>query len=645
MSELTLGFPFSEGLVLQRGQAHRIWGHDRPGEQVSLLVERAEEAPPRQVRFVQTLCDVDGRFELSCPALPPGGPYRFVVQGSRSITLADVLVGEVWVASGQSNMEWPLSATENADAEVESAEDPCLRVLKVERQTSLEPLVSAQGVWVRSTPDTAGSFTAVGYYFAKELRAKLGVPLGIIDCTWGGSPIAAWMSKSALDSVDESALEKLEALRKELPNVPVLRAEYQQTLSNWEGDSFPQDPPNTGVEKGYHLLEFDDGDWKSIKLPAFWQHHGMRFNGVVWFRRIVEVPPAFLGQDLTLSLGAIDDFDHTYFNGELVGAHPAGTPEAFQIQRRYTIPAHLVRPGKNVIAVRVFDHFGEGGFAGPARALRIFPVTQPEQFLSLIGEWRLFAEHPIPLVPASVFASYPAPPLLLTPQYIPSALFCGMLAPVVPYGVRGFLWYQGESDVENYERYEADQRAFVLDLRARFCREDAPFLFVELAGYRGGPSWPHFRSVQQRAANQTGTALVTARDIGDADDIHPRNKKEVGRRLSLVARSLVYGEDMEVSGPQFERAERVGQRVRVHFRSRSPLCLREGEPAGFELSGEDGEFVTARAVVSERFVEVESADVRVPRFVRYAFTDTGEGGLENASGLPAFSFCAEIVPA
>lgn len=638
MTELKLGFPFSDGLVLQRGQANRIWGSDEAGRMVSLKAELDSHS-----FTVQTRCDAAGRFEILCPELPTGGPYRLVFQGSSTVSLLDVAVGEVWLASGQSNMEWPLNATDNAETELERAEDPFLRVLKVEKQSAFEPQESAQGIWAKSTPDSASSFTAVGYYFAKELRAKLGVPVGIIDCSWGGTPIAAWMSSEALASVDDKAAQKLEQLRAELSQVPKLRAEYQQILSSWEGDSFPKDPPNTGREKGFHLLDFDDASWQKIKLPAFWQHHGMRFNGVVWFRHTVEVPADFLGHDLSLSLGAIDDFDHTYFNGELVGAHPSGTPEAFQIQRQYAIPARLVKPGKNVIAVRVFDHFGEGGFAGPARAMRLAPRSEPTKTLALQGDWRLFAEYPIPLVPASVWASYPSPPLLLTPQYVPAALHNGMLAPVAPYGVRGFLWYQGESDVEDYERYETHQKALVLDLRSHFRQSDAPFLFVELAGYRGGPKWPHFRSVQQRAAQQPGTAIATARDIGDADDIHPRNKREVGRRLSLLARSLVYGENIEVAGPRFERAERHGRRVRVHFRSESALRLRgSGAPSGFELALEDGSFFSVDARVFPGFLELESPESGFPSRVRYAFTDTGEGSLENETGLPAFSFEAEI---
>lgn len=634
MGELKLAFPFSQGCVLQRDQVNPIWGFDAPSALVRLSVEG-----PSESWSAQTHCDPEGKFSVLCPELPAGGPYRITLAGSTTQVIEDVLCGEVWLASGQSNMEWPVGASADADREIEEANDPHLRVLKIERQASFQPQETAEGVWLPTDPDTVSAFTAVGYSFARELRARLGVPVGIIDATWGGTPIAAWMSPSALRSVDPSIDEEMETLRGALDQEPELRAEYQKTLTDWERGSFPADPPQTGVEKGYHRAEFDDSQWQRLRLPTFWQHHGMSFNGVVWFRLTVDVPGDWSGKDLVLSLGAIDDFDHTFFNGQLVGAHPSGTPEAFQIPRRYVIPSSLVRPGQNTIAVRVFDQFGQGGFAGPARAMRLFPSGDQDVALSLQGAWRCFAEHPIPLVPASVWANYPTPPLLLTPQYIPGSLHRGMLYPVAPYGVRGFLWYQGESDSENYERYAAYQNALVDDLRKNFGGEMLPFFFVELAGYRGGSSWAPFRDAQQSAAKKPGTALVTARDIGEPDDIHPRNKREVGRRLSLLARALVYGDDIEAFSPIVEMVKRQAEEVNVVFASRSDLRSRSRVgPVGFELAGVDDVFYPASAEITGKSVRLLSPEVPQPRRVRYAYTDTGEGDLENEAGLPALSF-------
>ncbi len=393
-----------------------------------------------------------------------------VVEGSQRIILDDLASGEVWLAAGQSNMEWPVSASAQADAEIGAAEAPLIRLLKVSPQASWEPTRRATGSWVPAHPTTAGDFTAVGYYFARELHQHLSLPIGVIDCSWGGTPIAAWTSLAGLRPVMRDVDAELATLRAQLPNEPVLRAEYEAVLAAWEREVFPADPPNTGERLGFAQPDFDDSSWEKLRLPAFWQHHGMPFNGVVWFRRAVDLPGSWAGRDLVLSLGPIDDFDHTYFNGSLVGSLPVGTPNAFQRPRQYSIPGRLARSGRNVIAVRVFDHFGEGGFAGPARSMTIAPADAPDEQLPLGGAWSIFAECPIPLVPASIFATYPQPPALLAPQCIPSQLHNGMIAPVAPFGIRGLLWYQGESDVDRYHDYAHHLIALIRDLRSTFAR-------------------------------------------------------------------------------------------------------------------------------------------------------------------------------
>jgi hypothetical protein len=248
----------------------------------------------------------------------------------------------------------------------------------------------------------------------------------------GGTPIAAWLSPAAHRALDPGIDQELARLRAGLAELPELEAAYAAAVQVWERGAFPPDPPNSAAERGWARPDLDDGGWATMRLPGFWQDHGMRFNGVVWFRRAVEIPAAWAGRELTLSLGAIDDFDHTYFDGVLVGAHPSGHPSASQIPREYRIPGRLVRAGRSVIAVRVFDHYGQGGFAGPSRALWLGPVGEPGEAVSLTGDWRLFAEHPIPLVPSSVWATCPTPPLLLRPHHVPGALHHGMNRAAAP---------------------------------------------------------------------------------------------------------------------------------------------------------------------------------------------------------------------
>ncbi|HVR18677.1 MAG TPA: sialate O-acetylesterase, partial [Polyangiaceae bacterium] len=402
-------------------------------------------------------------------------------------------------------------------------------------------------------------------------------------------------------------------------------------------DVFPTDTKNEGFARGWAAPNFDDGSWKTMKLPSFWQHHGLAFNGIVWFRRTVELPPELEGRDLELSLGAIDDFDHTYFNGELVGSLPDGTPEAFQTPRHYRVPGRLVRAGTNVLAVRVFDHFGEGGFAGPASAMLL---KAGEQRFRLDGDFRFAVEREVPLVPASAYATYPAPPLVLTQQHAPSALYNGMLAPLVPYGLRGALWYQGESDVDRHAAYTQRMLGFIRDLRSRFDRPELPFLFVQLARFRASAEWPLLREAQARVLSEPFTGMATALDVGDPNDIHPRNKQEVARRLALIARARVYGEaSLADCGPVFERLTIDGSRVRISFehahglRSRNPPSVR-----GFTLAGSDGVHHAAEAAIDGESVLATCAAVPAPRSVRYAWEDDPPTDLENSDGLPALPF-------
>jgi sialate O-acetylesterase len=640
MSALRLCALFSDHLVLQRGRENPIWGQDLPGQALRLVVVGGADLESRTTR-----AGVDGRFTLLCPELPAGGPYELHVRGSGLVVVRDVLVGEVWLASGQSNMEWPVAGTDDAEREIERAELPLLRQFKVEPRAAREPSSDLLGEWQVCSPASVARFSAVGYFFQRDLWEKLELPLGVIDATWGGTSIDAWTEVSALREVEPSVDLRLAELSAEERELPRIRDEYQAVLSAWERASFPADPPNVGFERGYASRDFDDSAWRSLDLPTFWQLHDMPFNGVVWFRRELELPNG--GEyDLSLELGAIDDFDHTYVNGTLVGSHPDGTPNAFQLPRRYLVPKAVLRRGKNVIAVRVFDHFGQGGFAGPKRAMFAQGAAGEGERIPLSGPWRIAVEHEIPLVSGEVFASWPAPPLALALQNAPGALFNGMLAPIIPYGLCGVIWYQGEADVEQHATYGARFVAFIRDLRRRFADPQLCFLFVELAGFRANGTWPWLREAQASALREPHTFRATAIDIGAATDIHPRNKREVGRRLALLARARVYGErELEDSGPTFERAELEGAQVTLYFSHARGLRSRAGAPLrGFELSENHRDFALAQAQLAGDTVVLTAEQVGAPRAVRYAWADYPDATLENAAGLPAFPFRAALEP-
>ena len=350
-SELVLGSPFSDHMVLQAGRSTRLWGWDRPGQRLTAWFE-GSAAPKKRA---SATAGSDGKFRLEMPLLRAGGPYTLRVSGSAELTVQDVLSGEVWLASGQSNMEWPVAAAADAEREINSADRTSIRMIKIAPTPESEPASRVSGAWGVASPEHVARFSAVGYAFAKELEARLGAPVGIIDATWGGTPIHAWTSVEALRGCMPDVDERLAALTAELEHVAERKAAYDAILSDWERRSFPADPGNLGVERGYEKPGFDDSSWQEMSLPRFWQELGMAHNGVVWFRKQLDLPPALRGQPLELHLGAVDDFDHSYVNGELVGSHPDGTPGAYQIPRVYRVPAHLTREGQLCVAVRVFD--------------------------------------------------------------------------------------------------------------------------------------------------------------------------------------------------------------------------------------------------------------------------------------------------
>ena len=630
-SKLSLASPYQDKLVLQRGRSNVIWGWDIPGQRVALRINDDEN------EVASALTQEDGRWSLDCPELEVGGPYRLSIVGSSSVTLHDVLVGEVWLASGQSNMELRLSATENAELEIAQAEFPQIRMFIVGTQASDTQCSMVEGEWFECHPDTVEAFSAVGYFFARALHEALGVPVGILNASWGGTPVEAWASADALRQVNdiETALAQQRKLERDAPQ---LQAEAERRVLEWERTCLPPDPGNTGFNRGWASPGFDDSPWPSMRVPSPWQARGLNHNGVVWFRRSVDLPPDWLGCELCLTLGAVDDFDETYFNGVRVGSHPKGTPEAYRIQRRYIVPKELVQSGRAVVAVRVFDHFGEGGLLGPAMNMRLAPVAGEHPSIVLSGDWKYQVEHAIETVPATVFQTYPALDVPL-PQYRLSALFNGMIAPLIPYGIRGAIWYQGESNVEQHKRYRERLVALIRDWRSRFGVGQFPFYQVQLASFRGGDAWPYLREAQVQSVSEPNTGIVVTLDIGEPDDIHPRNKRDVGKRLAALALSRCYGmSELACDSPRLRRVEIRGREAFVEFMHAEGLTAGDEPVAGFELAGSDKIFHSAVGVVIAGRVRVWSENVARPMNVRYAWSDAPQANLRNAAGLPAAPF-------
>jgi sialate O-acetylesterase len=626
-------------MVLQRGRRNALWGWDRPGETLVVRVVRVDGQ--REPVTLYAKASQHGEFRVELPELEPGATHRIQVHGSSEVTIDDVLVGEVWLASGQSNMEWTVAQSDRARETIAGATDPQIRWLRVARRPSLVPASRVDASWLVVDPSNVEGLTAVGYAFARGLRERLGVPVGIVDASWGGTPIEAWTSIDALRSLDPDVDERLASLDAGPDDLARLQAEHAAAILRWERETLPRDPGNRGEPAGWASPSFDASSWPSMRVPEYWQRQNLDFNGAVWFRRTVTVPPAWEGKDLVLELGAVDDFDRTYFNGEVVGEHPQGTPGAYQIRRSYRVPARLARPGENVVAVRVFDHAGQGGFAGPASAMGLSLEGRREHAIPLDGPWHYAVEHAIARVPSTVWATFPQAPAALTPQYTPAALYGGMIHPLLPCGMGGILWYQGESNVVTHPAYLAHLIALIRDWRTRFRQGQIPFYLVQLASFAATPEWAKLREAQAQARSEPATDMVTTIDIGDPMDIHPANKHEVGRRLAALALAEHFGfRDVIAHGPRLLRVEMGAGAVRVAFAHAAGLRTTDGGALvrGFQVAGDDLVFHEAEGRIEGESVVVTAPAVPTPAAVRYAFSDCPPINLVNAAGLPAEPF-------
>ncbi|HVU16684.1 MAG TPA: sialate O-acetylesterase [Candidatus Didemnitutus sp.] len=628
---------FSDHMVLQRNHSNPIWGWDRPGQEITLTVEGA----PGNPAVVHTIAGPDGAWRLSCPVLPAGGPYRLKVHGSQDKVIDDVDVGDVWLASGQSNMEFTLSQDHDANAAIKDAKNPAIRVVKVPRLAAQAPLDRVEASWSVSSPEAAGAFTAVGYYFAREIQKSTGVPIGIIDSTWGGTRVEAWASREGLHPVMAGLDDELGHLVTNEADLAKLRAEYDARVLAWEKSHFPQDTGISADAANWKDPKLDDRSWETMTLPGSVQSHGYKANGAFWFRTRVNIPAAWAGHDLTLSLGAIDDFDDTFFDGDLAGRTREDTPDAYRMLRHYTIPGSKVHAGESVIAVRVFDRYGDGGMMGPSGTMTVESSAQPDVSHPLAGSWRWKVERVIPLVSGSVYATSPQPPPGLAMPNSATALYNGMIAPLVPYGLRGFIWYQGEANTATYATYRDRFTAMIRDWRTRWGEGNLPFYFVQLASFTESPDWPFLREAQTGTLSEPDTGMAVILDIGEEHDIHPKDKRDVGHRLALIARAGTYGEHSVVSaGPTMTQVEINGGAAIVHYSSAKGLRTHDGsaEVKGFALAGADGVYHSATAHIDHDSVVVSSREVPAPQSVRYAWSDWVVVNLENADGLPAAPF-------
>jgi sialate O-acetylesterase len=635
---------FGNNMVLQRDVAAPIWGWTEPGKEVTVAVALADsKEPPKESKAT---AGADGKWLAKVGPFPAGGPYTVTIVGSQTVTLQNVLFGDVWLCSGQSNMQQGIGAARDAQQEIAAAQYPNLRLFSVPLIPSARPLANVNSQWLVCTPENVArggwaGFSAAGYYFGRHIHKELNVPVGLIHSSWGGTVAEAWVSAEALVKLPDFAMAVKDAeqtmdAKQNDETFNKKLAEWTKTINEACAGAVERDAGSAGGGAPWAAVDLKTDDWKSMELPQLWEKAGLPdFDGLVWFRRDVQVPEGWAGKDLILHLGAIDDRDVTFVNGTKVGGL-----DVYNAPRDYKIAGELVKAGRNVVAVRVIDHGGGGGFSGAREQFKLELAADPKnEPLSLAGAWLYRKSVELP--------KFPLAPTRGGMQNTVTALYNGMIAPLVPFAIKGAIWYQGESNSGRAEQYQRLLPTLIQDWRERFGVGEFPFLIVQLASFmdtKPEPSddpWAYLREAQASVSQKVPKCgLAVAIDIGEAKDIHPKNKQDVGRRLGLAAQAVGYGQKLVHSGPVYQSKEVKDNSLRLKFDHIGGGLIAKGggKLEGFAIASEDMKFVWADAVIEGETVVVSSPQVQKPVAARYAWANNPICNLYNAEGLPAVPF-------
>ncbi len=641
LAKVELPAILGDHMVLQRDMNIRIWGSAAPGEKVAVKFRDQQAA---------TQADDKGAWFVMLKPMKAGGPDNLTITASNTIILKDVLVGEVWVCSGQSNMQWPVSACLNAPREIAAANYPQIRLFSVNRRPLGYPSDQTFGQWNVCQPATVPNFSAVGYFFARFLNQELKIPVGMFDSSWGGTPAETWTPLAALKekNLNPGLIAEYE---KTLPKHAEAVRAYEEKMAQREkllkeGKLRERhlDPGNKGVTLGWAKADFKDADWKSVDLPRSVDDL-LGGDGAIWFRRRVTIPAEWAGHDLRLCLGTIDDYDVAYWNGVQVGETTQKTNPGdwWACERKYTVPGKLVTAGPALLAVRMFDDLAGGGVMCPPDGMFLEDTTTGKR-IPLTGPWSWKVE--VSLDPADL-SSMPAAPFGPDNPNAPGTLYNGMIHPLRFYPIRGAIWYQGESNAGRPAEYVSLLSTMIEEWRRAWGNPNLAFGIVQLANFMAvqadpnvGSAWAALREAQTTVAQTVpGTGLALAIDIGDAGDIHPKNKQDVGKRLGLWALAQVYGQKIEYSGPMYKSMKIEGDKVRLSFDHVGGGLMAKGDKlTGFSIAGADGKFFWAQATIEGDSVVVSSDKVAKPVTVRYAWADNPVCNLYNKAGLPAVPF-------
>jgi len=621
-AKITLPAFFSSDMLLQQNAEVIMEGKAKPRNQIMLACSWNKN------NKYAVWTDDAGKFKIRIKTPKYGGPYVMVISGAgTAIKFDNIMIGDVWLCSGQSNMEMPLAGWGNINdfkTEIAEANYPNIRLLQVNHATSNLPsdTVSVQnGGWNVCSPANIPEFSATAYFFAREVYKKTGIPIGLIHSSWGGTVAEAWMSAETISKISDfkTALELVQQSND--------KDAYAKQLSVWKNELNLQDKGLKSGGAAWANKNLNDANWKEMDLPAFFDlTEKPNFDGIIWFRKKITIPQEWKDRDLILNLGAIDDNDITYFDG-----HEIGRTEGYDRQRKYVVAKKDVSPGDHFITVRVFDGGGGGGIYGdPAN---IF-LQSSDQKQSLRGKWKYTIGVDL--------KDFKPMPQDNSGSNRPTVLYNAMIHPFISLPIKGVIWYQGEANAGRAEQYRTLFPALIQDWRTKFNNPKLPFYYVQLANYARGEgdafSWPLLREVQLKTLKLPYTGMAVTIDIGDELDIHPKNKQDVGKRLALIALAKDYNDSGEYSGPVYDSFSIKNELIELNFKFNKGMKPKAGNLSGFSVAGEDRVFYPAVAFTKNGSVFLKSNSVLKPVAARYNWANDPKGNLTNTTELPASPF-------
>lgn len=641
---------FSDNMVLQQKTNVTFWGMALPGTTVSIEVSwRAK---------TKTIVKPDSTWQIKLKTTKAGGPYEVKLQiGDSVIIYKNVMLGEVWLCSGQSNMEmplagWPDNPIQNSAEEIQAANYPDIRLFTVARAVSASPEFNCVGTWSECNPQTAAKFSATAYFFGRKLYQELHVPVGLIFSSWGGTKIQSWISGKFLEQLPDykAMVDKIDSASGDV-----------KKMNDWIYSHSMVDVGNIPSTHQFENLNFDDSAcslpnfnddaWRAMKLPIYWEATEVGdFDGAVWFRKKIEVPKTWIGRNMTLELGPIDDMDETYVNGSKVGGVLVGGYWA--TPRIYKVPKEVVKDSLLTIAVRVLDTGGGGGIYGNGVPMRIHPDSTMDttESISLAGPWKYlpvaeFLNSTFYIYGASgEFNNRPKTSVSVSPN-TPTMLFNGMIVPLIPYTIKGALWYQGEANSDlpsDYNNYESHLKLMIKNWRADWGEGNFPFYYAQIAPFTYGVQSKSYvvRDAQTRTLSVPNTGMAVTLDIASPATIHPADKQDVGLRIALWALAKDYHKKVIYSGPLYRSMKIQKDKIVLMFDDADGgLVVKDSSGnTNFQISGKDSMFVKASVKVDGKKLIVWSDEVKKPVAVRYTWSNTEEATLFNKAGLPAPTF-------